>query len=49
MLKHVFPLCSSALVKLMFKEARKHPKECKKARISIQKNVDKAIKDWLSL
>lgn len=49
MLRYVFPIGSGALVKLMFKEARKHPKECKASRIDIEKNVTKAIMDWLSL
>ncbi len=48
MLHHVFPIGSSLLVKLMFKEARKHPKECKKTRLEVQANVDTAIKEWLS-
>lgn len=46
MLKSMLPIGSGLLVKIMFKAAKEHPKECKETRIDIDKRLKKALKEW---
>lgn len=46
MVKTMLPVGSGLLVKLMFAEGRKYSKECRAARIDIDKKVTKAIEMW---
>lgn len=46
MLTGILPLGVSFLVGLAFKEAKRHPKECKQARIDVDRKVASAIADW---
>lgn len=46
LLKAMFPVGSGSFVRLMFKEARKHPKECRKTRVIIDKELSAIIKDF---
>ncbi len=47
LLKTIFPVFSGLLLKIMFKAAKEHPKECKETRVDIERRITKAIKEWL--
>lgn len=47
LLKSVFPVGSGLLLKLAFHTAREFPKECKETRIDIERNVARAVKEWI--
>ena len=46
--KAIFPVFSGLLLKIMFKDVREYPKECKETRIDIDKRLSKAIKEWIN-
>lgn len=46
MLKSMLPIGSGLLVKVMFRAAKEHPKECKETRIDIDRRLRKALKEW---
>ena len=46
MLKTMLPVGADLFVKLAFREARVFPRECKAARLDIQRRVVKALADW---
>ena len=46
MLKTMLPVDSDLLVRLMFKAAREHPKECRQTRLDIDKKLSRAIQLW---
>ena len=46
MLKTMFPVGSALFVKLAFSAAKKYPKECKTARIDIDRRMTHVICDW---
>ena len=46
LIKSIFPLCSSLLLKLMFKSAKDNSKECKNTRIDIEYRLLNILKDW---
>jgi len=46
LLKKVFPICSSLILKLVFRSAKEHSKECKNARLDIERQVLKTIRKW---
>lgn len=48
LLKSFLPIGSGLLVKIMFKAAKKYPKECKKTRMDIDLRAKKVIKEWLA-
>jgi hypothetical protein len=45
-LESVLPVVSGALVRLAFKSARQHPRECKKTRLDIDAKLSEAIFSW---
>lgn len=47
MIKKMFPVGSGLFLKLAFKSAREHPKECKATRIDIDKQINSIIKTWV--
>ena len=42
----MIPIGSSLLIKLCFKAAKQYPKECREARIDIDRRVRNAIMEW---
>ena len=46
MLKIMFPVGSGLLVKLMFRAGKQFPKECKAARIDIDRKLSRVIETW---
>ena len=46
LIKNIFPLCSTLLLKLMFKSAKENSKECKNTRIDIEYRLLNILKDW---
>ena len=46
MLKTMLPVGSALFVKLAFRAAKKYPKECKAARIDIDRRMTRIICDW---
>ncbi len=46
LLKTIFPVGAGFLLKLMFRSAKEHPKECKETRIDIEKRMLKTIEEW---
>lgn len=46
MLRMIFPVSSSLVVGFMFKAGRKYPKECKAARIDIDRRLSGIIRKW---
>jgi hypothetical protein len=46
MLKTMLPVGSGLFVKLAFQAARKHPKECRRARLDIDWRVRNAVAKW---
>ena len=46
MLKTMLPVGADLFVKLAFREARVFPRECKAARLDIQRRVVKSLADW---
>lgn len=46
MVKIMLPIGSALLMKLAFQAARKYPKECKAARIDIDRRMTRAIAEW---
>ena len=46
MLKTMFPVGSALFVKLAFTAAKKYPRECKTARIDIDRRMTRVICDW---
>ena len=46
MLKTMLPVGSALFVKLAFSAAKKYPRECKTARIDIDRRVTRVICDW---
>ena len=46
MLKTMLPVGSGLFVKLAFQAARKHPKECRRARLDIDQRVRNAVAEW---
>ena len=46
MLKIMLPVGADAFVKLAFKAARKFPKECRAARLDIDRRITAAINEW---
>ena len=48
LLKSFLPIGSGLLVKIMFKAAKKYPKECKKTRMDIDLRAKRVIKEWLA-
>ena len=46
MLKTMLPVGSGLFVKLAFQAARKHPKECRRARLNIDQRVRNAVAKW---
>ena len=46
MLKTMLPVGSGLFVKLAFQAARKHPKECRRARLDIDQRVRNAVAKW---
>ena len=47
MLTHALPLLSVLFVSLCFRSAKEHPKECKAARVDVDRRLRAAIADWL--
>ena len=47
MLKTMLPVGSGLFVKLAFQTARKHPKECRRARLDIDRRVRNAVAEWM--
>lgn len=47
MLTHALPLVSGLLVRLCFKAARQYPKECKAARVDIDRRMREILSDWM--
>ena len=46
LMKKIFPIGAGLLLKLMFKAAKEHPKECKETRKDIDRKLTGAIKEW---
>ena len=46
MLKTMLPVGSALFVKLAFSAAKKYPRECKTARIDIDRRMTRVICDW---
>lgn len=46
LMKAMLPIGSGLFVKLAFSAAKKYPKECKEARMDIDRRVTKAITEW---
>ena len=46
MLKTMLPVESGLFVKLALQAARKHPKECRRARLDIDRRVRNAVAEW---
>lgn len=46
MMKTMLPVGSGLFVKLAFREARQHPKECRAVRLDIDRRVRSAVSDW---
>ena len=46
MMRTMLPVGSGLFVKLAFREARQHPKECRATRVDIDHRVRQAISDW---
>lgn len=46
LMKVMLPVGSGFLVKLTFSAAKKYPKECKEARMDIDRRITKAITEW---
>ena len=46
MLRSMLPLASGLLVRLMFRAGREHPKECKAARVDIDRRLRAALRAW---
>ena len=46
MLKTMLPVGSGIFMKLAFQAARKHPKECRRARLNIDQRVRNAVAKW---
>ena len=46
MLKTMFPVGSALFVKLAFSAAKKYPRECKTARVDIDRRMTRVICDW---
>ena len=47
MLKKILPIGGGLLPKLAFKAARDYPKECKNARLDVDKRVEEALAMWI--
>jgi len=47
MLKTMLPVGSGLFVKLAFQAARKHPKECRRTRLDIDRRVRNAVAEWM--
>ena len=48
MLKTMLPVGSGLFVKLAFQAARKHPEECRRARLDIDWRIRNAVAEWKS-
>ncbi len=46
LIKQMLPIGSSLLVGLAFRSGRKHPKECKRTRVDIDRRLRKIIREW---
>ena len=46
LLHRIFPVGSSLILKILFRDARKYAKECQATRIDLDKRIDEAIKMW---
>ena len=46
MLKTMLPIGSGLFMKLVFQAARKYPKECRSARLDIDRRVRNAVTEW---
>ena len=46
MLKTMLPVGSALFVKLAFSAAKKYPRECKTARVDIDRRMTRVICDW---
>lgn len=46
MLRLMLPVGSSLLVSFMFRAGKEHPKECREARLDIDRRLKKALREW---
>lgn len=46
LLKKIFPVGAGLILKMMFSEAKKFPKECKETRIDIDRVMNKTVEEW---
>lgn len=46
LLRSILPIGSGLLVRMMFKAARQHPKECRDTRIDIDERITSALAQW---
>lgn len=46
LIKIMLPVGSGLFVKMAFQSAKKHPKECKSARVDIDRRITATIESW---